>query len=258
MKVTRLIYTALVAAAALSPSVSLAAFVSPNLPGNADYDGWDDLTAAANPGYSGFPGTGAWPAPIGSNAAGSGDAFLEKVANGTGGGPYPAGGSMYYGGFSGDINNDGGTLAVGDATPVAGLANIVFQIEMGEAWTYAFKDNVLPTLNYNGGAQALAATTSGVIEKLFNGTVAMPTGEEDVFINTYLLQWDVSSLGPITDFEVTFTGVQHGQLYGLQLDQSDAYQVVDADFITPVPEPSTLVFGVIGAALLATGRRRRG
>jgi hypothetical protein len=261
MKASRLFLATLIAAA---PAASLASFVNPNLSGNTQYDGWDDyqsapsdprtnIVASANPGFPGFPGSGAWPAAgIGSGSTGSGDATLHKTTNGTGGGPYPASGSIYFGGFSGAINNNGGTLAVRDATPVAGVENVVFQVQIGEAWTYDFFNGALPTLSFNGGSQNLVATASQLVDSLFNGTVQMPTGPEDVFINTHLLQWDLSGLGPITDFTVSFTGVQHAQVYGLRLDQSDSFALVS------VPEPTSLAFWAIGALAMTVSRRRRG
>jgi hypothetical protein len=228
--------------------------VDPQLAGSTQYDEWaaGSLTSSANPGYPGFPGSGAWPAPIGSSAAGSGDANLNKVANGNGGGPYPAGAAIYYGGFSADINNNGGTLSVTDVTPVADVSNIVLQIQIGEAWTYDFWNAALPTLSYNGGTQDLAADDAQLLEAFFNGTVTMPTGEEAVYINTYLLQWDLSSLGSITDVSLKFTGVQHAQLYALRLDQSDEYSPA------VVPEPSALALaGMAGMGLLVACRTRR-
>jgi len=226
------------------------ALIDPALGGPTQYDEWStgNLTIAQNPGFPGFPGSAAWPSPIGSGTLGSEDAVLNKVANGTGGGPYPASGSIYFGGFSGDINNPGGVLAVSDATPLADVAKIVFQIQIGEAWTYDFVNHELPRLSYNGGSQALAPTGDSLLEQYFNGTVEMPTGPEDVFINTYLLEWDVSALGPISGFSIAFEGVQHAQLYALRLDQY------------AVPEPAT--FGLGGLALagfvgLAHARRRR-
>lgn len=230
------------------------ALIDPQLPGLTQYDEWaaGSLTSSANPGYPGFPGSGAWPGPIGSSAPGSGDANLNKIANGTGGGPYPAGSAIYYGGFSADINNNGGTLSVTDVTPVAGLSNLVLQIQIGEAWTYDFWNDVLPTLSYNGGTQDLAADDSHLLEAFFNGTVTMPTGEEAVYINTYLLQWDLSSLGPIAGVSIKFTGVQHAQLYALRLDQSDEYSPA------VVPEPGTLTLaGMAGVGLMVACRTRR-
>lgn len=226
----------------------------PGLSGNTQFDAWPVLTVAASgPGYGGFPGTTPWPGAFGSTSGG--DAGLYKISNGTGGGPYPATGSIYYGGFSGDINNNGGTLAVTDSTPVGDLAQVVFQIQIGEAWTYDFWNDVLPVLSYNGGSQNLAATTTDLLEAYYNGTVAMPTGDEDIYINTYKMMWDLSSLvTPITDFSISFTGVQHAQLYALRLDQSDEISASSS----PVPEPASLaLMGVAGLGIVFGRRTRR-
>jgi hypothetical protein len=229
------------------------ALIDPELPGTTQYDEWTNasLTIAGNPGFPGFPGSGAWPNPIGSDAAGSGDATLNKIANGTGGGPYPASGSIYYGGFSGDLNVNGGTLAVIDTTPVANLANLVFQIQIGEAWTYDFFNHTLPSLTYTtaGGDTTLTADDAAhvvLLEQFFNGTVPMPTGDEPVYINTYLLQWNLADAAGITAISVSFTAVQHAQLYALRLDQSDVF--------AQVPEPASLA--LIGAGVLTLLLRR--
>jgi hypothetical protein len=229
--------------------------VDPGLTGTTQYDAWSttSLTSAANPGFPGFPGTGTWPGGIGSSSGG--DADLTKVANGVGGAPYPAGGSMYYGGFSGDFNLDGGTLAVVDQTTVADLANVVLQVQIGEAWTYDFFNDVLPVLSYNGGAQALAATYSIVASREYVDTVQMPTGPEDVFKNTYLLQWDLTGLAEaVTSLSIQFTGVQHAQLYGLRLDQSDVYTSLAP---AAVPEPASMSLLFCGVAALAWRLRKR-
>ncbi len=242
--------------------VTGASLIDPGLSGTTEYNGWIGLTSVNYAGYGGFPGSGAWPASIGSNRTATnglnlsepGDAVLRKVANGTGGGPYLASGSIYYGGFSGDINNDGGTLAVRDETPVAGLQTVTFQIEIGEAWGFDFYDpdvnidgDELPTLVINDGAMAFQPTSNVLLQQFHNGTVEMPTGPEDVYINTYLLTYDLSSVvEEIELFEVQWNGVQHAQLYGLRLDQSDV----------AVPEPGAIgLIACAGAMLL--GRRRR-
>lgn len=243
------------AASALADFVPGAALIDPAVQGASQYDGWIGLTSANYSGYGAFPGTAPWPGPIGSNrtaantfnAAEPGDAGLIKVANGAGGGPFVAGSSVYFGGFSADANTFGGVLAVTDATPVANLENVVFQIQISEAWGYDFFDDALPTLSFNGGSQALAAANVLTIERLHNGTVEMPTGTEDLFINTYLLQWDLRGVAePIDAFGISFAGVQHAQLYGLRLDQSDVY--------VPIPAPGAASLVALG--LLAAARRR--
>jgi len=219
-----------------------AALVNPGLTGVTEYNGWVGLTNSNYSGYPMFPGFGPWGAPLGPNQTGSGSAGIYKVSDGTTGGPFPSSSSMYFGGVTSVINAYGGTLSVTDLSPVAGVKNVVLQIQIGEAWTYDFFNHVLPKLNYNGGTQALAPTSAVVIEKYYNGTVEMPSGLEDVYINTYLIQWDLSTLPGITDFSLTFDGAEHAQLYAVQLDQSDTYTVVDppADFVSRLATSSVL------------------
>lgn len=231
---------------ALSAPMTLSPF---SLAGNTESNGWLTINSAVFPSTGTFPGTMMW-SPLGSTTGG--DAVLQKISNGAAGGPYAASGSMYFGGFSSDINFNGGTLAATDATPIANLSNIVFQIQIGEAWTHDFYNGILPTLSYttsSGTVSNLAATNWSLLEQYDNGTVSMPTGEETVYINTYALQWDLSAVAEdITGFSISFTGVQHGQLYAMQLDQSDTY-------VQAVPEPATGL--LLGAGVVALLMRRR-
>jgi len=196
-------------------------------------------TVPGNPGYGSFPGTGNWPGPIYSQFQSadvlSGDrAGLIKVSNGTGGGPFPSGSSMYYGGASPTPNTDGGTLGVKGNT-ISGAQTLAFQISMGEAYGYSFYDSngdgvgELPTLSLydvNGAfLTTLQAEYSGIIKQVYNGSLEMPPGsgvDEDVYINVYGLQWDLSTISDYASYQINFTGVQHAQLYSLRLDQSTA------------------------------------
>lgn len=221
--------------------------------GTTTTDYWLDLSSSGTGSVTGiFPGTSTWTANISSQSGSNGDAYLSKVSNGAGGGPYTATGSIYYGGYSSTVNYNGGTLAV-TSTAIADLANVVFQIEIGEAWTYDFYNHELPALTYYIGENAytLAATVSLMTNQEYAGTVPMPSGDEDVYINTYLLQWDFTGIENVDSLEITFTGVQHAQLYALQLDQGTTFSVV--------PEPSTyaLILGGVAFAGVAFGRRRR-
>ena len=253
MKIRSILFTgALVALSAASGLAAPMAITPWSMPGNSESNGWLTINSAVFPGTGSFPGSTMW-APLGSTTGG--DGILRKLANGpAGGGPYAASGSMYFGGFSGDVNFDGGRLAVTDNTPVADLSNIVFQIQIGEAWTYDFYNNVMPTLSYttsSGTVSNISATDWSLLEQYDNGTVTMPTGEETVYINTYAMQWDLSGVTEeITSFSITFNGVQHAQLYSLQLDQSDTY-------VQAVPEPTTGLLFAAGAAVLALRSRRR-
>lgn len=217
-----------------------------NVRGNGSVSIEDGGTGISHP-LGSFPGSGSF--PVIAAQVGDSTATLSKISNGTGGGPYTAGGSIYYGGFSGAVNNPGGILSVSDASPVAGLQTIVFQIQMGGAWGYDFVDNGLPVLNYttaSGNVTNVAATYFENILPVYNGTITMPSGEESLYINTWALEWDLSGVEePITSFDIQFEGVQHGQLYGLRLDQSGS-----------VPEPSTALLGAFGLLTLLRRRKR--
>lgn len=262
---TALCLTALVwlgvATSSHATAVDDAAPQTVTLTGNTSYDGWSNagLTAGSNPGFPGFfTSTTAWPNAIGSNVAGSGDATLNKTANGAGGGPYPASGSLYFASFGDVPNTFGGSLAVTEATPLAELKTIVFQLEIGEAWTYDLYNHTLPTLTYtyNDGTgdvtvSSVVADFSSVLVKADNGTVEMPSGTETVYINLYAMQWDLSAVnGEITNFSIEFSGVEHAQVYAMQLDQGDT-------MVQVVPEPSTYAMIVAGCAMLLWRMRRR-
>lgn len=220
--------------------------VAVSLPGDTQFDGWvtSELTAAANPGFPGHPGSGAWPSAISS---GDDTATILKTA----GSSYPGGGSLYSGGFTAVPNTFGASFSVSDASPIENVANVVFQIKLSAPYGFDFHNNALPVLNYNGGSQLLASDLNGITSK---SQVAFAGSLADV--TTYLFQWDLSSIGGITDFEIEFSNVQHGQIFALQLDQSSEYAVVDAPFL--VPEPSTAILGGLGlVALCAVARRKR-
>lgn len=239
-------------------------FINPALGGTASTSIWynvrsggsvsvaDGGTGVAHTG-SGFPGTAPF-TPIAAQV-GNSSVTLSKTANGTGGGPYAAGSSIYYGGFSDAINNPGGTLSAGSTSPISGLQTIVFQVQFGEAWTYDFYNHALPVLNYttaSGAVSGVAATYSAVISKINNGTITMPSGEENLYTNAYALQWDLSGVSePITSFGVSFQGVQHAQLYGLRLDQSTQNPGASV-----IPEPSAAILGAFGTLALLRRRRR--
>lgn len=163
---------------------------------------------------------------------------------------------MYFGGFGGTPNTYGGTLAIADSTPVSGLESIVLQLQFGEASTYDFFDagtagydlNDFPLLYINGSDIAIQAGYVNKVIQVFTGTVEMPTGTEPLYINLWAFQWDLSGITePITSFEIQFNGVEHAQLYGARVDQSDTF----VQAVTAVPEPSTWMLIGLGLAVVA-------
>jgi len=219
--------------------------------GSSDSDAWVNVNAANFSGYGGFPGSSPWPAPIGSNGVGSGDAVLNRVAGSpTGGGPFLSMSSIYFGNFAQIPNALGGTLRVTDSTPLANLKTLVFQIQIGEATGYDLYS--APALKINGGSSVVNPLFSGILNRFQNDTFTNPeTGlEEPIYVNTRGYQWDVSSLGTVTSIAIDFSGVTHSQIYGLQLDQSSS--VFSAAL---VPEPN--VGGLVLAAACFFLIRRR-
>ncbi len=246
--------------------------------GTTKTDGWYNLSSAPKnrvvqyeslslPGNSGYPSffqsTQPWPSPIDSQvySSGTSTAYLSKSANGAAGGPYPAGDSIYFAGFGTEPNTFDGSLTVTESAPIADLSTVMFQVEFGEAYTYDFYDDpvdglALPALTlFYGDSETI--TLSGVFQEkvmsLYNGTVDMPTGPEgemvpeDIFINLWAFQYDVSGYEDITSFSLEFSGAEHAQLYAMQLDQSDiAY---GGTSMVPVPEPSSVSLG-LGLAVL--------
>jgi len=221
--------------------------------GSSSTDGWVNVNSLNFSGYGGFPGSSAWPAPIGSNGIGSGDADLSRVAGSpTGGGPFLSSTSIYFGNFAQVPNALGGTLRVSDSTPLANLKTLVFQIQIGEATGYDLYS--APALKINGGSSVVNPLFSGILNRFQSGTYPSPaTGlDEPVYVNTRGYQWDVSSLGSVTSFAIDFSGVTHSQIYGLQLDQSSSF------FSTAViPEPNVMGLILAGACFFLFCRRAR-
>ena len=111
--------------------------------GSSDSDAWVNVNALNFPGYGRYPGYSAWPAPIGSNRIGPGNADLNRVEGvTTTGGPYLSMSSIYFGGV--------GTLRVSDSIALANLKTLTFQIQIGEAFGYDLYS--APALKINGGS----------------------------------------------------------------------------------------------------------
>jgi hypothetical protein len=219
------------------------------------YDGWSNFSMIAYPGYGSFPGGTAWPGPIGSNTPDSGDANLNKVDNGAGGGPFIGTSSLYFGGFSNVQNTLGGTVSVTDNSIISDLNTVVFQIQIGQALGYDLYDGAAPILMING-TTPVALQYTALINQFDTGeTFLNPVSgdEEPIFLNTWGFQWDLSGISdPITSLSIEFSAVQHSQIYALQLDQSSGIYTSSL-----VPEPSTALLGGVGLGLAFVLRRRR-
>ena len=224
--------------------------------GNSAVDGWNSLNTATFTGYGSFPGNTPWPGSIGSNASGSGDANLSRVAGSpTGGGPFLSSSSIYFGNFAQIPNALGGTLQVSDPTPLSNLQTLIFQIQIGEVLGHDFFDPTGgPALKINGSTSLVNPVFAGVLDRTQNGVFTSPdTGlDEPVYINTWGYQWDVSAFGPVSSFTIDFSGVTHSQIYELQLDQSSQF------FSTAlIPEPSIFSLAMAGGTLWMASRRGR-
>lgn len=197
--------------------------------GATSFDGWNNLTSSRLIGYGGFPGSSAWPGPIVANVTGSGDAGLHRMAGSpTGGGPFPASESLYFGSFLQVPNALGGTLAVVDSSPLGGVKTVVFQIQIGEADGYDFHEPAgLPVLKVNGATVGIAPTFERtLITRFQNGVIENPvTGEDEpVYINTWGYQWNITEPGAVTSFRIEFGAVTHAQIYEMRLDQTNVLQ----------------------------------
>lgn len=213
-------------------------FASFGLAGASTAEGWYGLNNANYAGYGGYAtATAAWPSAIASNF-GSGDAGFDKIAGTSGylasaatNGIYTPGAPL--GGFT-----------VSDATPLAGLETVVFQLDI-EIASGVF---TAPVLSYNGGGQTLAASFASTV---FSEVKSGGMGASVRYVYAY--QWDLSSAGVITDFSISWTvPAAHTITYGAQLQQSDTFAG------SAIPEPSSFA-ALAGVCVLglAAGRRRR-
>ncbi|MEM9177729.1 MAG: hypothetical protein AAGC67_21165, partial [Myxococcota bacterium] len=127
-------------------SPAQAVFVAFQLPGTATFDAWIDMTFRNFPGYGIFPGASPWPDPILPNVLGSdGNLDFDKLS----GNGYPAGFSIYAP-FTSSV------FGIMTAVPTAvDIETVAFQVDIGPGDNFIFYD-ATPTLNYNGGTQALA------------------------------------------------------------------------------------------------------
>lgn len=251
----------LIASSVAAASFSAADTLPLVLQGNTSADVWGagSLTSASNPNFPGALNFAQpWPSSI--PTSNGGDSFLTKTANGPTGAPIPSGQSIYFVSFANAPNTFGGSLAVNDATPVANLSTLAFQIEIGGANGYDLHNNDLAQppdlstvkLHYTttGGATGtLTSNSQSLLDRYYTFAIDMPVGPNgedlpvDIYNRLYGLQWDVSGIPDIASFNIEFSGVEHAQLYQLRLDQSDHVygngSVFPADAVWTAAGPDT-------------------
>ncbi len=226
--------------------------------GNTSYSEWSELNFFNYPGYGSFPGNQPWPSPI-IATEGSPISSLNRLAGSpTGGGPYPASESIYFGSFTQFPNTLGGTLQVLNNLPLLNLQTLVFQIQIGEVTGFDFfHPNGIPLLSIDNNS-SITATFTNLVNRFQNGTFPSPeTGQDEpVYINTWAYQWNIyNQTNNFDNYTIDFSGVTHSQVYALRLDGTDILQNNAV-----VPEPSTLsllILGAVGLAGYVLRKRRR-
>lgn len=248
-----LLLCALVAGAAHADVISdLNPVPVTGLHGATSTDRWTGLNSANHPGYPGFPGSGAWPAPIVADGSSPGAATLNK----TSGNAALLSTSVYFGAFTNIPQAYGGSLGATDSTPIASLKTVVFQLEIGQANGFDLWNGAAPTLTLNGGGASFNPVGTTIIKQAQNGTFTDPNNNpQPVYLTLYGYQYDLSAAtAPISSYTVDFSGVQHSQVYAMQLDAGD---VAEAGSVLPAPEPSAwAMIGATAVCGLAWSSRR--
>ena len=211
------------------------AAVTITLPGNSESAQWTNLKNA--PPYTGaggassfFNASAAWPTPIPGNTSATSSAVFSKIS----GGGYFATSSVYDAGVA-------GIYSLSDSTPISNLATLVFQIDAGTAI------GVLPTLNFNGGSQALAADF--FLSMPGNYTANGPDGPVPTTNRAW--QWDLSSISDITSYEIRWGSTTNNHLTQNQINitAGDAFTQV-------IPEPSTMLLSAFALSTIILRRKK--
>lgn len=212
--------------------------------GNTSYSSWSNVNSLNYTGYGSFPGNTAWPAPIRATE-GATNSTLNRIAGSpTGGGPFLATESIYFGNFAQVPNTLGGTLRLSNSFSLTNLKTLVFQIQIGEATGYDFfNPSGFPKLSLNGGTYTNALYTN-LVNRYQNGTFPSPSSgkDEPVYVNTWAYQWNLTNASPINNYAIDFSAVTHAQVYALRWDSTSVLQNSQV-----IPEPSTLGLLVLAA-----------
>jgi hypothetical protein len=208
--------------------------------GSTSYSSWSNVNAFNYSGYGSFPGNQPWPSPIRATD-GSTNSTLNRIAGSpSGGGPFLASESIYFGNFAQVPNALGGTLRLSNSLSLTNLKTLVFQIQIGEATGYDFfSPTGFPKLSLNGETYSSSLFTN-LVNRYQNGVFPSPsTGQDEpVYVNTWAFQWNLTNTSPINSYAVDFSAVTHSQVYALRWDSTSILQN------QVVPEPST--YALIG------------
>ncbi len=213
---TTLALCALAGAASAAQANSVhASFV--DVTGSVSFDGWNEINRTGlGCGNDSACSTAKLVAGITANVAGSGDAVLARAS----GNHYPAGAGLY---------GSSSVLTFTDTTVAANIGKLVFQGIINN-----FDSPFSLTLSYNGGSQALAATSSTFVAA---GNAA----------DLYTFTWDLTGLSALSSYQLSLNA-GFTQMLAFQVDQVS---------VTAVPEPSTYAMLAGGMALVGFVARRR-
>jgi hypothetical protein len=132
---------------------------------------------------------------------------------------------------------------VSDLSPLAGLATVVFQVDMGASGFSA-----APLLSLNGGA-GVAPDFSLVVDGEYSFSFGGPPAPTE----NHAFQWDLSGFSdPVTSVAVEWTTTPHTTVYALNLDSGDT-------FLRVIPEPGVgamVGLGLAGGLILRRRPRR--
>lgn len=236
----------------LGAALSFAQIVNVNFSGGGttSFSAWSNINSFNYTGYGSFPGNTPWPAPIRATQ-GSTNSTLNRIAGSpTGGGPFLASESIYFGNFAQVPNALGGTLRLSNSISLTNLRTLVFQIQIGEATGYDFFNPTgFPKLTISGSTNySIFATYTNLVTRYQNGTFPSPeTGkDEPVWVNTLAYQYNITNPSFISNYFIDFSGVTHSQVYAMRWDGTTVLQNTAV-----IPEPTSISLLLISGLGLA-------